>query len=257
MVNRIIRGGVMVRIWPRLVILLIMPFFLTGCSLQSILKNSQPRSDRETDQGSVSDQSTRKPENQATRQPDNQTVAGVNLLTIQPDAEAIKRRIEESAVKAKIWQSDATLYHFAARIPTDLSIDGVTEVYTYGSPAEAYNWWTYNIALKTGKTIRALIPKEDYLGTALEPIPIKFWQTTYVEALQLADNYGGADFRAKNPEAAITVNLAVGQPKNYLWWTVEYLTGADEVLRILVNPSTKEVHNEAGQPLSPTVQTSP
>lgn len=216
-----------------LIALIIVPFALTGCGLKTSV--SKPKSTKTSPSPRLAD-----------------TPKSEGYLSLDPESvnASIKSNFENAEKKAKAWRQDAVLYHFSARFGSDLTTGQVTETYTYGSPTEAYDWWTMTIAGKTGKAIRAVIPKEDYLGTDYQPILVRFWKTNYVEALQLAESNGGAAFRDNHPDTEITINLAVGQPKNYLWWIVEYRSLSSEPYRILVNPATKDIYTEDGKPIS-------
>ncbi len=239
--------------------LLIVPFLVTGCGLR-----------REPTAGKVQSKTSPVATANTATKTDSSVGAtvneSVNYLGIDPASldSVIKANYQLAEAKVKDWKKDAVLYHFSVKIPSDLTPGKATEVYTFGSPTDAYNWWTMNISGKTGKSVRAIIPKEDYLGTTLNPVPLRFWKSNYIEALQLAEINGGSDFRATHAEAEISVSLAVGQPRNYLWWTVEYHPISGESFKRLVHPETKEVFDATGQPLqpaasspSPTVQTAP
>lgn len=217
-------------------ILLIVPLFVAGCGLKPKARPQASPSGRPVTTKSAEPVTGLGKSSTA-------TVNTANYLGVDPaslDA-SLKANRTLAETKVKAWQSDAVLYHFSAKLPADLTIGQATEVYTYGSAADAYNWWTLNISGKTNKSVRALIPKEDYLGTTLQPIPLKFWQSNYIEALQLAEAGGGADFRSSHPDTQVVISLAVGEPKNYLWWTVEYQSATSEPYKILINPSTKEI----------------
>jgi hypothetical protein len=217
-------------------LLLIVPLFLTGCSLK------KPKV-QTTDSASVSPKVSSLVTNSGPYQ-------SSSYLQIEPSAldEQINANYAQAQEKVKLWHDNAVLYHVAVKFPNDLKPGFATEVYTYGSSDDAYNWWTLNISLTAEKSVRAIIPKEDYLGTTLEPVPLQHWKMNYGEALQLADSHGGAAYRAAHPETKITANLAVGEPKNFLWWSVEYEATAAETLKILVNPSTKEVITPSPSP---------
>lgn len=226
------------RRWLTIISLLVVPFFLTGCGLKkpakTTLKSPAP---------TVVTQVSPSP-----------TAPKTTLLTLEPTQLDPTFQVNKDLAdkKVKDWKADAVLYQVAVKLPPNLSVGQITEVLTYGSPTDAYNWWTMTISEKTGKSIRAIIPKEDFLGTTLQPVPTKFWQINAIEALQLADVNGGAAFRLKHPDAQVTINLAVSQPKNFLWYSVEYETATAEPLKILVNPSTKEIEG-----LTPTPTPTP
>ncbi len=215
------------RFWL-MALLLVTPFFLTGCSLKSRPKVGLL----------VSPSSTIGP---------GQTIdtTSVTYLTVEPTSLDAAFTADFALAKQKVeaWQTNAELSYLSIKLPANLALDAATEVFVYGSANDAYNWWTFNISQNTAKAVRAIIPKEDYLGTIVQPIPMQFWKINYVQALQLAEVNGGADWRLTHPDATVTINLAVGQPKNYLWWSVEYESTTSQPYKILINAATKEVVN--------------
>jgi hypothetical protein len=140
------------------------------------------------------------------------------------------------------------------KLPSDFALNRATETYTYGSASDAYNWWTIVFSAKTSKSVRALIPKEDYLGTTVPTIDTKFWKSNFVDALQLAEVNGGSDYRDNHDSVDVSINLAVGQPKHFLWWNIEYSSSSGDPLKILINPATKEILSTTASP-SPNTTT--
>lgn len=224
----------------KIVAILVVPFLLTGC-----LPKKAPKSKPSSSPAGLGASP------KAATSPVATVVDGT-YLTIEPDqlseTLAATRRMAEEKVKA--WQADAVLYHLSVTLPANLAAGAATEVYTFGSKGDAYNWWTITNSGKTGKSVRAIIPKEDYLGTELAPIPIQFWKISYIEAFQLAQAAGGGEYLASYPDARINLGLSVSQPKDYLWWSVEYQADDQPALRILINPATKEAVNESGVPIT-------
>ena len=213
-------------------------FGTAGCSLTK--KQSTPT---ETDQ-------------QTTDNTDTTQTAAQNLTNIDPSAVSEKTLANSrlSREKAAQWQSDAALYYVSLKLDPTLSPDGTTETYTYGSANSPNAWWTISLSQSTGKFIRAIIPKEDYLGTNINPINTAFWKINYVQAFQTAELSGGKDFRTANPDAQISLDLFQGQPKGWLWWIVKYESAGASPLNILVNANTGEAADENGQPMSSTTQ---
>lgn len=152
--------------------------------------------------------------------------------------------------KALEWQEDAALYHLAVKLPADLSTGNATETFTFGSDKDKANWWTISISQKSNKYIRALIPKEDYLGADLTPAKLDYLNTNYVQAFQLAETNGGKAFRQKNASTTITMNLSNSQPKGWLWWVAEYKAPDGETLNIRIDPNLGQVVDEQGNPVS-------
>jgi hypothetical protein len=48
-----------------------------------------------------------------------------------------------------------------------------------------------------------------------------------------------------------TLDLAVGEPRNYLWWNVEYLPEVGESYSLKINPANKEVYTQSKPTLGP------
>lgn len=172
-----------------------------------------------------------------------------DITTIDPDSitEESKSNLSLGEKKAGEWSNGAVLYAVSVKIPSTLSASEVVEVYTFGAPASPYDWWTISISVRTGNYIRAVIPKEDYLGSNLIPIARQYWKTNYVEALQVAEKNGGKEWRESKQEAVqINETLMHTDPNNYLYWVVDYqtLSGSDKLV-IKVNANTGEVVKES------------
>lgn len=158
----------------------------------------------------------------------------------------ITANYQAAETMAKKWKADATLYMDSVKLPQDLSLNGATQTFTYGSPSDTANWWTYSYSEATGKYVRALIPKEDYLGDVTTAIDKRYWRTNYVEAFQIAEANGGTAFREANPNTNIILTLSQSQPKGWLWWVVDYKTTDGNNLKVRINPNDKTVVDESG-----------
>lgn len=154
---------------------------------------------------------------------------------------------EQAEAQASAWNKDAQLMMVSVKLPQDLSLNNSTETYTYGSENAPYYWWTYSLSEATGKTVRALVNKEDYLGTNVKPISKNYWRTNYIEAFQIADNYGGKEFRQNNQNVSVNLTLSVSEPKEWLWWLVEYKTPLGESLSVRINPNDQTIVDETGE----------
>jgi len=148
--------------------------------------------------------------------------------------------------KATTWKGDAKLYNYTVKLPIDLSINNGTETFVFGSDSDKLNWWVLSVSESTNKSLRALIPKEDYLGNTLAPINTSFWKTNYLQAFQKAEIYQGKTFREANANSEITINLSMGEPKGWLWWVVEYKAPSGNILKVRVNPSDLTVVDDLG-----------
>jgi hypothetical protein len=100
--------------------------------------------------------------------------------------------------KALAWKSDAKLIYISTKIPLSLDPAFVQHTFVYDSVTDFYNHWT--IAIETGNksSIRALIPRADYLGSSPQQILSSYWKINFVKALQVCEGAGGEDFRSKN-----------------------------------------------------------
>lgn len=170
-----------------------------------------------------------------------------DLTNVDPSSfsSEISANLETAKQKAAQWQGDAVLYSASAKITSSLDPEDVIEVYTFGTPAQASYWWTISISTRSKNYVRAIIPKEDYLGSSLVPVRAQFWKISYVEAFQVAEKNGGSDWRGKQTQDyQITATLAHGEPKGYLYWTVEYRNNlGTEKKAVQIDANSGEVIN--------------
>lgn len=158
--------------------------------------------------------------------------------------------------KATEWKGDAQFYSMTVKLPPDLSLNNATETYVFGSESDRDYWWTIAIAESTNKYIRALIPKSDYLGNLLRPVAMDYLKTTYLQAFQVAENYQGAAYRTANNGTEVTITLSHGEPKNWLWWIVEYKSPQGNPIKIRVHPSDLQIYDDMGNIISSASVTS-
>lgn len=185
------------------------------------------------------------------------TPTTTDLTTLLPatfDADTAAH-LAQADVVAKVWHADAVLSYVSITLPT-LEPKKGNEVYVFGSASDLDNWYTYSLSQDTGKSVRAIIPKADYLGDKITPINQTYWKMNYVKALQLAEQNGGATFRISNPNPQISVFLSNRTPRGWLWWTVEYKTASGQNLSLLINPNLGGVIDETGKQLVPDSTTS-
>ena len=148
--------------------------------------------------------------------------------------------------KVQEWKTDAVLSAVNIKLPRDLTTNKAIETFVFGSAMDTANWWTFAISESSGKFVRAIVPKEDYLSEVTKPINNQYWKINYLEALQIAEANGGKAFRENNKETQITLTLAHTQPKGWLWWLVEYKTPEGESLKVRINAFDKSVVDEKG-----------
>lgn len=158
---------------------------------------------------------------------------------------------ELARTKAASWKPDAVIVTIQVKLPADLSTNKANETFIFGSASDTNNWWSFSVSEQSGKFIRAIIPKEDYLGTGVMPIQTKYWKMNYAKAFQLADAAGGSNFRNNNPDTQITETLHQTQPNGWLWWEVEYKSATNKLV-LKVNPNDANIVDEMGNPVSAT-----
>lgn len=224
---------------------LVLSLGLTGCGLK---QDNTSSTDTGTDTGTDTSTDT-----------GTDTSAGVtDLTTISPASAETSLQVNLAAATAAAttWKSNAALVYVSVDIPSNLAQNAGNEVYVFGSPDDPTNWWTYSLAQESGKFVRALIPKEDYLGDEITPINLNYWNMNYVEAFQLAEANGGAAFRLTSPGARANLYLSQRAPRGWLWWTAEYTAPSGEQFTLLINPNLGEVVDEQGTPIAPSTQSS-
>lgn len=167
------------------------------------------------------------------------------LLAVTPEEALpeLRANFEDASRLAKNWSSQAALVNITVKL-TGPTKEGGTLTYVFDSPEEPGLHYTISYKLDSGSYVRAIIPEEDFLGGGLRPIELRYWKTSYVEALQIAEKNGGADFRRDGPVTSISLTLQHGEPRGWLWWTVEYEAKGKSPFRLQINPFHKEVLKE-------------
>ena len=174
-----------------------------------------------------------------------------NITTIDTSTilEKSKQNFTLAKQKATSWKSDAVFYNLTIKFPPTLDIDSGTETYTYGSASDPTYWWTISISQSTGSSIRAIIPKEDYLTDLKHPAPLGLWKINYAQALQAAETAGGATYRTSSTLSEINLSLASDQTGQKLYWTVEY-KGVSDSKKIIIDGESGQAFDEQGNAIS-------
>ena len=137
---------------------------------------------------------------------------------------ALVQEAQEATTAIKLLKNDVVLQLVSMKFINSLSDTGglSTNYFIYSSPSDPNFYYMVN-ALRNGEDKkRFLMPKEDLdLNFDLTPIPFANWKKTYVEALQLTETQGGADFRKAHTNYEVSVILAspVG---GTLSWFISY-----------------------------------
>lgn len=186
---------------------------------------------------------TKTKQNDDSSQQNEQNTPQKELLSINSDAEQamLDANLKEATDLAKIWQLDSKLAYVEIQIPGDLSKNNGSELYVFSSNTDKVNWWTFSLNQATDKFVRAIIPKEDFLGFDSSQIDSKYWKMNYIKALQLVDSAGGSGFRASNTIKEIKIYLKQRQPNGWLWWTIQYIASDGTTYERIINPFNGEV----------------
>lgn len=155
-----------------------------------------------------------------------------------------KANLARAQIAASAWKNDAQFTALNFKVPGDLNPASLSETFVFGSVQDTDNWFTYSID-PTGKFVRAVIPKADFLGSSLQPISQQYWKKSYVDILRTADDNGGTAYIAQHPETQVTVTLEQSQPKNWVWYIVEYNSSA-QAQKILINANDGLIYNDSG-----------
>jgi len=181
------------------------------------------------------------------------TTTEENITQMSPDlfSSDAQANLQLAQQKAAQWQEDAAFVALQIKLTSLKPKQGV-ETYVFDSPTVSGYHFLVTISQQSQKYIRALVPVEDYLGASLLPIDFKYWQLNYVEALQLAEKQGGSEFRKRHSDWMIELTLRREPPNNWLYWRIEYSSGAGDKWSIWVNPYSGEVvQNESVSPALP------
>lgn len=135
--------------------------------------------------------------------------------------ELVKGEYAKAIAKATEADPKNVFSAMVVELPGDLALNSGNDRFIFSSEADSANNWTITFSELTGNSIRAKIPKDDYLG-ALSPINTSLWKFHYVTALQIAEKNGGKEWRESNEMTDAMLTLKHGEPNNWLTWTVEY-----------------------------------
>ena len=176
------------------------------------------------------------------------TSSSSDLTNVDPTSinESISKYLDLAKTKAREWKNDAALMRITINLPVTLIPGEASESYIFVTSQEKSYWFVISIAESSGKFLRSLISKEDYLGANLQPINENYWKINYLEAFQIAEKSGGKDFRTKNQYSQVSLYLSTEEPKGWLWWVAEYTNQAKEVTKFRINPYDKSVVDENG-----------
>ena len=148
-----------------------------------------------------------------------------NIDTTYLDAD-IKNQLTVADTKAAENNRKNQLVAVVVQLPGSLATASGDSGYVYSASSDKVNNWLITISNTSGSFLRALVPKEDYLGD-LSAINRDFWKINYLAALQIAEKNGGLDFRNANEISDLKLTLKNGDPNGWLYWFVIYTAKSD------------------------------
>lgn len=151
----------------------------------------------------------------------------------------LQEELKQATAKIKALKSDVILQLVSMKFVNSLSDSSglVTNYYIFVSPTDTRYYYMVNVPHNGEGIKRFLMPQEDMeLPFSLIPVSYQFWKLSYVDALKLAEENGGAAFRAKHPkfEASVILGKPTGQ---YLNWFITYRAtdGSADVLQVSID----------------------
>lgn len=174
----------------------------------------------------------------------NEEVEIINLANVDASEFDDVVRDEYALAKSKAMEvrGSNTLRAIIVELP-GMEINSGNNRYIFASPEDTENNWTIAISQLTGNYIRALIPKNDYMGD-LPELNTKLWKFNYVTALQIAESNGGLAYREDNSISQITLTLKHDSSNNWLIWTVCYASSAGNELSIKIDSNSGQIIEE-------------
>lgn len=151
----------------------------------------------------------------------------------------LQGELKQATAKIQALKSDVVLQLVSMKFVNSLSDSSglVTNYYIFVSPTDTRYYYMVNVPHNGEGIKRFLMPQEDMeLPFSLIPVPYQWWKLSYVDALKLAEENGGATFRAKHPkfEASVILGKPTGQ---YLDWFITYRAtdGSADVLQVSID----------------------
>jgi len=160
---------------------------------------------------------------------------------------SLKTNLKKATDYAKTWQKDAYFAGISLKLTADFKPSELENTFIFGSEQDTKNWLTYTT--KSDGFLRALIPKEDFLGNGLKKIDQSFWKKSYLEAIKITEANGGIKFRAENSTAQLLVLLRRGEPNDWLWWEVIYKSQNNKEVKFLISAENGNLYDSKGQPV--------
>ncbi|MCX6808357.1 MAG: hypothetical protein NTW50_01660 [Candidatus Berkelbacteria bacterium] len=172
------------------------------------------------------------------------TVTDLTNATAADFTQTISDEYALANQKASAANSQNQLCGIEVVIGSGLTQDSVSTRYIYTTGPSDTNNWIFNVKQTSQSFIRSLIPKEDYLGEMATFSPAN-WKKSYVEALQIAEQSGGATWRSNNSGSfnGVDMTLKAGTGTNPVVWQINYLSSdvMSTQFQVVINASSGAV----------------
>lgn len=164
----------------------------------------------------------------------------LSLANIDPSEfdELVKTQYASGRKKAEEINPNYKLSAIQIILPS-LEINVGDTRYIFSSPTDSQNNFTITFSNTSNNYLRAIIPKDDYLGD-LAIMDTSLWKFNYVTAIQIAEKAGGKEWREKNGLSSVEILLFQDTSLNILKWTVQYDNGSQD-FSININASNGKI----------------
>lgn len=177
---------------------------------------------------------------------------GLPVLTPPPsglgEPSLLRQSIIQERIKAdqavQALQPDVILQLVSTKFINSLSSRTglATNYYIYSSSSNTDFYYLANVPRNGESLKRFLMPKTDLdLPFDLVNVPLDVWKLTYADALQMAEQRGGADFRARH--ATFEVSVILAKPAgDILSWFITYRAtdSTADMLKVAINANNGE-----------------
>jgi len=174
----------------------------------------------------------------------------VNLTNVDPAdfVNEIKTELALADSQAKTYNSGEVLAGIEITLPADLKPRTGQTTYVYSAPNDSIFNYTITIAQNSINFLRSIVYKEDYFGS-LTAINQNSWKLNYVEAIKVAEENGGREWRSSHSLTKVRLVLKNAEPKGWLYWFIYYQSG-EKMLQIQVDAFTGKKATENTEMIS-------
>lgn len=161
----------------------------------------------------------------------------IDLSNIDPAEydNVVKTEYASAKEKAESINPNFKLAAIQVSMPS-LSLNSGETRYIFVNDEDKINNWTISFSQSTGNYLRAIIPKDDYMGNPAI-MDTTLWKFNFATAFQIADKNGGSDWRNKNSLNNIELTLKHNNDKSRLVWIVKYSGNNSEFIKYIDSSS--------------------